>query len=133
MVHSIKNKFLEVQINETGAELMAITAADGTEYLWSGDKTYWGGHAPILFPYVGRLTDNRYTYCGKEYQMNRHGFARGSLVTAYHIVIRHLRLPRLALLPESQLVICKFFSHLQRNPKTGMCPKSKIHSLHTPG
>ena len=81
MVHSIKNKFLEVQINETGAELMAITAADGTEYLWSGDKTYWGGHAPILFPYVGRLTDNRYTYCGKEYQMNRHGFARGSQFT----------------------------------------------------
>ncbi len=78
MVHSIKNKLLEVQVSETGAELTAITAADGTEYLWSGDKAYWGGHAPILFPYVGRLTDNQYTYCGKEYQMNRHGFARGS-------------------------------------------------------
>ena len=77
MIHTIKNSFLEVQVSEAGAELMSITAG-GTDYLWNGDKAYWGGRAPHLFPYVGRLTGNQYTYRGKAYQMNRHGFAKAS-------------------------------------------------------
>ena len=60
MIHTIKNSFLEVQVSEAGAELMSITAG-GTDYLWNGDKAYWGGRAPNLFPYVGRLTGNQYT------------------------------------------------------------------------
>ena len=44
---------------------MSITAADGTEYLWNGDPAYWTGRAPNLFPYVGRLTNDRYAYGGE--------------------------------------------------------------------
>ena len=76
MVHEIRNEFLRVAVEEQGAELMEITGADGTEYLWNGDKTYWGGRAPNLFPYVGRLTGGTYTYEGKTYEMTRHGFAK---------------------------------------------------------
>lgn len=74
----IKNNKLTVEINELGAELMSIKAADGTEYLWQGDKKYWGGRSPILFPYVGRFMNGEYTFDGKTYQMNLHGFARRS-------------------------------------------------------
>ncbi len=76
MEHTIKNDFLRMTINDIGAQMMSITAADGTEYLWNGDSAYWGGRAPNLFPYVGRLTNDTYTVDGKSYQMGRHGFSR---------------------------------------------------------
>ena len=76
MLHTIQNSAMSVTVDELGAQLMRITAADGTEYLWNGDPAYWTGRAPNLFPYVGRLTNDRYAYGGKEYEMTRHGFAK---------------------------------------------------------
>ena len=76
MLHTVENDFLRMTIDDTGAQMMSITAADGTEYLWSGDSAYWGGRAPNLFPYVGRLTDDVYTVDGRSYGMKRHGFSR---------------------------------------------------------
>ena len=81
MIHTIHNDAMTVTIDELGAQLMSITAADGTEYLWSGDPAYWTGRAPNLFPYVGRLTGDSYTYGGKTYQMTRHGFAKRTVFT----------------------------------------------------
>ncbi len=75
-MQTIRNHAMTVTVDEMGAQLMSITAADGTEYLWNGDPAYWSGRSPILFPYVGRLTNDRYTYGGREYEMTRHGFAR---------------------------------------------------------
>ena len=80
-MQTIRNHAMTVTVDELGAQLMSITAADGTEYLWNGDPAYWTGRAPILFPYVGRLTNDRYTYDGKEYEMTRHGFAKRSEFT----------------------------------------------------
>lgn len=76
MLYTIQNSALSVSIDSLGAQLMAITAADGTEYLWNGDPAYWKGRAPTLFPYVGRLTNDSYSYGGKTYSMTRHGFAK---------------------------------------------------------
>lgn len=76
MLHTIRNQSLTVAVDAKGAQLQAVTAADGTEYLWNGDPAYWTGRAPILFPYVGRLTNDSYTYGGKTYHMTRHGFAK---------------------------------------------------------
>ena len=84
MLYTIHNSAMTVTIDSLGAQLQSITAADGTEYLWNGDPAYWSGRAPILFPYVGRLTEDRFAFGGKEYGMSRHGFARAtefSLVT----------------------------------------------------
>ena len=75
MLHTIQNSAMSVTVDELGAQLMRITAADGTEYLWSGDPAYWRNRAPNLFPYVGRLTGGRYTLDGQSYEMSRHGFA----------------------------------------------------------
>ncbi|RZJ65474.1 MAG: aldose 1-epimerase family protein [Flavobacterium sp.] len=59
-----------------GAELVSFKNPDGNEYIWNGDPEYWGKHAPVLFPVVGTLRKNSFTYKGQEYHLPRHGFAR---------------------------------------------------------
>ena len=72
---TIKNDRLEVSTKSEGAELTSIKL-NGKEYLWNGDEKYWGRHAPILFPIVGKLKDGKTMIENKEYFMSRHGFAR---------------------------------------------------------
>ena len=74
MLYTIKNEALKVVIDNHGAELHSIQTLDGTEYLWQGDPAVWNGQAPNLFPYVARLTYQKYTFEGKEYSMKIHGF-----------------------------------------------------------
>ena len=75
MLHVIDNGQLRVSISAAGAELQSIKTADGTEYLWQGNKEYWGDRAPNIFPYVARLTNESYTYRGTTYHLPIHGFA----------------------------------------------------------
>ncbi len=76
-VHYIENSFLRVGVKEHGAELTSIVSKNtGFEYLWQGDENIWYGQAPILFPIVGRLIEDKYTLNGIEYNMPKHGFAR---------------------------------------------------------
>ncbi len=73
--HTIQNASLTVTVSEYGAELRSVRNKQGTEYLWQGDAEYWADRSPVLFPFVGRLTDNSYKYAGKTYPMGIHGFA----------------------------------------------------------
>ena len=75
MTHTIQNAFLTVTVSEQGAELRSIRDEQGAEYLWQGDPKYWGDRAPLLFPFIARLTNNSYKYMGKTYPMGIHGFA----------------------------------------------------------
>ncbi|MBO7309849.1 MAG: aldose 1-epimerase family protein [Clostridia bacterium] len=77
MLYTLKNDSLCVKISSLGAELTSVTK-NGCEYIWQGDPDFWEGQAPILFPICGRLFGGSYTYGGKEYQMDLHGFARSS-------------------------------------------------------
>lgn len=77
MFYTIENEFLTSQINSMGAELHSIKSKkSGFEYLWQGNPDIWYGQSPILFPIIGRLLDDKYRYNGKEYTMQKHGFAR---------------------------------------------------------
>ncbi len=73
---TIKSDALTVTIDSLGAELSSVRTADGVERLWQGDARFWKGRAPCLFPIVGALRNKTYTYGGKEYSLNQHGFAR---------------------------------------------------------
>jgi len=75
----IKNEALEVSVSTYGAEIMSVKG--DKEYMWEGDPEFWGGHAPVLFPIVGRLKDGKYTHEGKTYEMASHGFASKSEYT----------------------------------------------------
>lgn len=77
MTIQLENEKLVVVILEKGAELASIKSKEtDIEYLWQADPAYWGRHAPVLFPIVGRLKDDKYEVDGKTYSMGQHGFAR---------------------------------------------------------
>lgn len=77
MIYTIKNDFLEVKVNDFGAELWSIKGLKtNTEYLWQGEKPYWEDRATVIFPICGRLFEGKYTYKGKTYEMGIHGFAK---------------------------------------------------------
>lgn len=73
----ISNSTLTCEISTLGAELKSVKKG-GKEFIWQGDKKYWTGSAPILFPICGGVMDDKYTYQGKEYTLYKHGFARNS-------------------------------------------------------
>ena len=82
MIHLIENENFTVGIDELGAELTTIKSKKtGIEYLWQGNKKYWTGRAPVLFPICGRLYGGKYTYLDKEYQMSIHGFIKDSILS----------------------------------------------------
>ena len=76
MTTTISNSNLTAQINHFGAELFSLKNHENKEYIWDGNPVFWGKHSPILFPIVGTLKNNAYSYNGKEYHLPRHGFAR---------------------------------------------------------
>lgn len=77
MIQTLKNDLLTVEIDTHGAELQSITAnRTNYQYLWHGDKTFWGRRSPVLFPIVGSVWNGRYRMDGNEYSLSQHGFAR---------------------------------------------------------
>ncbi len=80
MIHYIENEKLTVGVKEFGCEIASIKSkATGYEFMWQGNPDIWSGQAPILFPIVGRLIDDKYTLDGRDYEMPKHGFARKML------------------------------------------------------
>lgn len=75
MLYTIRNEQITVKINSVGAEIVSVRHKD-CEYIWQGDPALWKDHSPLLFPICGRLFEGHYTYAGKTYTMELHGFAR---------------------------------------------------------
>ena len=75
MIITISNSQLSATINTLGAELISLVK-NNKNYIWQVDETYWNKTSPILFPIVGRLKNDSYSFNGKKYQLPRHGFAR---------------------------------------------------------
>lgn len=60
-----------------GAELCSLFCKEThTEYIWDAHPDFWNKHSPILFPIVGTLKNNTFSYKDKAYSLPRHGFAR---------------------------------------------------------
>ena len=75
--HVIASGKLNATIAADGAELVALATASGDGLLWDAGPQ-WPRHAPVLFPIVGRLTDDTLIHDGKHYRLTQHGFARDS-------------------------------------------------------
>jgi len=67
---------LGAAINPFGAELSSLREPGGAELMTDADPAFWTGRAPLLFPIVGRLMEDRYRLDGREYPLPQHGFAR---------------------------------------------------------
>ena len=74
----LENEFLKVTVADAGAELISVwDKVAGRECIWNADPAVWNRHAPILFPFVGKVKDGKYRIGEKEYAMKtQHGFAR---------------------------------------------------------
>ncbi len=73
---TIKNLEFSAVIARKGAELISFKKNNNKEYIWDGNPAFWGKHSPVLFPIVGTLKNDSYTYKDKTYHLSRHGFAR---------------------------------------------------------
>lgn len=74
--HHLKNNLLSLSVNSFGAELISLKNNSGHELIWQADKNIWPRYAPVLFPIVGKLKNDQYTYQNKTYTLSQHGFAR---------------------------------------------------------
>ncbi|MBQ7202702.1 MAG: aldose 1-epimerase family protein [Eubacterium sp.] len=85
MTFEIKSKTAKAVLGLNGAMLNSLKK-DGIEYLWQGDPEYWANQAPVCFPIVGVLFDNKGVAFGKECNMKRHGVAR---ISPFEVFERH--------------------------------------------
>ena len=78
MTIKIENAAFSAEIDTKGAELQnLIRKSDNMDIIWHGDKSVWGNHAPLLFPYVARCLGGYFMIEGKKCEYTRnHGFAR---------------------------------------------------------
>jgi len=76
---TIASDDLTARINPLGAELWSLLDRDGRELMTDADPAFWTGHAPILFPVVGRPYREVIRVDGRDYPMAQHGFARRSM------------------------------------------------------
>ena len=91
----LENSTLRIEIADRGAELCSVVdKATGRERIWTADPAVWNRHAPILFPFVGKLCGGKYRVGGREYPMKtQHGFARDmdfACAEATGEAVRHL-------------------------------------------
>lgn len=80
----LHNDRLTVEIGPRGAELQSVRIM-GKEKLYQGDSFAWARRAPVLFPICGNLKGGKYTLGGKEYNIDKHGFARNTCFEAKKI------------------------------------------------
>lgn len=73
---TIASPALSACIDPLGAELQSLTDAAGRALMTDADPRWWTGHAPLLFPFVGRSRGDVYRLDGREWPMPQHGFAR---------------------------------------------------------
>lgn len=73
----LENETVKVEIETFGAEIKSLVKkATGQEYMWCANPAYWGKTAPFLFPFIGKLVEEKYTYEGKVYPAQKHGFGQ---------------------------------------------------------
>lgn len=74
-ITTIRKGALEASIDSAGAQLMSLKKNE-LEYLWQRDEKYWPRCAPVLFPIVGNLRNDRAESAQGEVSFGRHGLAR---------------------------------------------------------
>jgi galactose mutarotase-like enzyme len=75
MIINLSNNKILASINTIGAELSRLEK-NNKNYIWTIDEAFWNKTSPILFPIVGRLKNDSFTFKNKLYALPRHGFAR---------------------------------------------------------
>ena len=73
----IESEQIQVDIDELGAQINSLKLkSNDLEFLWQKDPQYWSSSAPVPFPIIGRLNENKTLFDGKEYSMRSNGIIR---------------------------------------------------------
>jgi galactose mutarotase-like enzyme len=76
-IHRLQNDLISLAVSESGAELKSLNwLQSGREWMWQASPEFWPRTAPVLFPVVGKLCENQFSFDGKKYPLSQHGFAR---------------------------------------------------------
>ena len=77
MNYTLGNNAFEIAVTAVGAELCSFKSKKSNkEYIWQANPEIWGSHAPVLFPIIGGLKNNKFIHDNKEYSLVKHGFIR---------------------------------------------------------
>lgn len=74
MLYQLEHDGLSLAVASWGAEVQSLRTGD-TEWMWQADPSLWGKHAPLCFPWCGRLKDGYFQVNGVRYENGNHGFA----------------------------------------------------------
>ena len=87
MEYILENEYLKVTVTTRGAQLKSVVRkCDNVEHMWQADKAVWGYHAPILFPFCGKVKDGMIEARGQHFEnLPQHGFAR----IGEHTLLQH--------------------------------------------
>lgn len=86
MQYIVENEKVILTVDTHAAEIHSFKRKDDDyEYMWNGDKTYWAGRNPLLFPQVSSTPDKTNVIYGNKYPMGNHGFARNSEFELYEL------------------------------------------------
>ena len=87
MDYILENEYLKVTVTTWGAQLKSVVRkSDGVEHMWQADKSHWGYHEPILFPFCGKVKDGMIEARGQHFEnLPQHGFAR----IGEHTLLQH--------------------------------------------
>ena len=77
MEYTLENEYLKLTVASLGAEVVSLVRkSDGVEHIWQADPAVWRCHAPVLFPYCGKVVDGTIPAKGRDFPAKQHGFAR---------------------------------------------------------
>lgn len=84
-MNTLQNNKLKIAVKNIGAELCEISSTENkTHFMWDANPNVWGSYAPNLFPIIGALKDDTYTFENKKYALPKHGFARHNKAFELH-------------------------------------------------
>lgn len=83
MLYMLNGADAALTVSSLGAEVQSLRTGD-REWIWRGDRAVWGRHAPLCFPWCGRLKDGYFQWEGARYENGAHGFARDLEHTLIH-------------------------------------------------
>ncbi|MGC1206120.1 MAG: aldose 1-epimerase family protein [Flavobacteriaceae bacterium] len=76
---SLENDKLKISVKKIGAELCEIKSVKHkTDFMWDANPAVWGSFAPNLFPIIGALKEDTYTFENQKYTLPKHGFVRSN-------------------------------------------------------
>tara|TARA_R110000868_G_scaffold19310_9_gene83220 strand:+ start:4631 stop:5521 length:891 start_codon:yes stop_codon:yes gene_type:complete len=78
-MYTLENDTLKITVNQIGAELCEIKSVKHkTDFMWDANPAVWGSFAPNLFPIIGALKEDTYTFENQKYTLPKHGFVRSN-------------------------------------------------------